>query len=60
MPAVNLTEAQLGLVRLAADSRDWTTSVRELTVPRAWGPGGAAAHNDRAARELQIVQRLNR
>lgn len=24
MPAVNLTEAHLGLARLATDSRDWT------------------------------------
>jgi len=42
-------EAHCGLGRLAADSRDWETAVREFQALVAWNPEDAAAHCDLAA-----------
>ncbi len=69
--APGLTEAHRGLGRLASDSQDWATAVREFQAVVAWNPEDAAAHYDlatslkasgqleEAAHELQIAQKLD-
>jgi protein O-GlcNAc transferase len=69
--APGLVEARRELGRLATDSRDWETAVRQFQAVVAWNPQDAAAHYDpaaslnasgqldEAARELQIAQKLD-
>jgi tetratricopeptide (TPR) repeat protein len=69
--ATGLTEAHLELGRLAKNSRDWPTAVREFEAALAWDPENAKAHYDlaaalkangqleEAAHELRIAQKLN-
>ena len=69
--APGLVEAHRGLGRLAADSEDWETALREFQAMVAWNPEDAAAHYDlaaslkasgqldEAAHELEIAQRLD-
>ena len=66
--APGLVEAHRGLGRLAADSENWETALREFQAVVAWHPEDAAAHYDlaaslkasgqldEAARELEIAQ----
>jgi len=69
--APGLVEAHRGLGRLASDSRDWETAVREFHAVVAWNPEDTAGHYDlaaslkasgqldEAARELQVAQKLD-